>query len=179
MITFFLSSGHRAACRRTAGFTLIEMIMVIVLTGIIFAIGGTLLSEAMRAYFRGQDITDADWQGRLAFERMTRELRAIRSVSAADLALPAADRLQFRDAGGNPVCFYLSGGRLMRSADAPGAACTTDPQPLADNVSGLSFTFWDSAGGTIGAPYYIAAALTITTGDYSGNFRSTVRPRSL
>ena len=176
------SVNLRRRARRNAGFTLIEMVIVIVLTGIVFAMGGLLLSEAVRAYFRGQAINDTDWQGRLASERMTRELRAVRSATAADLALPSADRIQFHDTDGNPVCFYLSGGRLMRSADGPGAACgTTEAQPLADGVAALTFSWWDSGGvstATVGSVMYVTASLSITQTDYSGTFRSTVRPRN-
>ena len=44
--------------RRRAGFSLIEMIMVIVVLGVIAAVAAPALSNAFRAYFTGKDIAE-------------------------------------------------------------------------------------------------------------------------
>jgi prepilin-type N-terminal cleavage/methylation domain-containing protein len=169
---------------RQRGFSLVEMVLVIVLTGIVFAIGGTVLNEGFRSYFTARDITDADWQPRIAMERMAREIRAVRSATAVDLAITPATQIQFFDSDGGGVCFYrdIATNRLMRSADGPGAACpTTPPQPLADNVTTMTFSYWDNAGAstaTVTAVYYVTVQIGISAGDYVGTFRTNVKPRN-
>ena len=61
--------------RATQGFTLVELVIGIVLLGVIAALGSVMLREGFNAYFAGRDLTDADWQARVALGRMTRELR--------------------------------------------------------------------------------------------------------
>jgi hypothetical protein len=86
------------------------------------------------------------------------------------------------DTDGNGVCFYRSGNRVMRSANGPASACgTTNAQPLADNVTALTFTYWDNTGVATAVAanvYYITVDLTVAEGGYSGQFRTNVRPRN-
>jgi len=74
-----------------------------------------------KSYFLARDITNSDSQVRVAFERMTRELRQIRSPIAADLDIASAAQVRFFDIDGNGVCFYRDAvnNRLMRSSDGP------------------------------------------------------------
>jgi hypothetical protein len=70
----------------------------------------------------------------------------------------------------------------MRSANGPASACgTTNAQPLADNVTALTFTYWDNTGVATAVAanvYYITVDLTVAEGGYSGQFRTNVRPRN-
>jgi prepilin-type N-terminal cleavage/methylation domain-containing protein len=176
---------HARPCRAPRagrGFTLIEMIAVIVLLGIIFGFGGVLLGNLFTGYSLKRDATDAEWQAKVALERMARELRAVRMATAADLDIVSAAQIRFVDTDGNGVCFYRNGNRVMRSADSPASACgTTSAQPLADNVTALTFTYWDNTGTATAVAanvYYITVDLTVAEGGYSGQFRTNVRPRN-
>lgn len=170
---------------RRRGFTLVEMVIVIVLVGIVFAIGGTLLSQFFNSFFSAQNITEGDWQGKVAFERMARELRSISvdNLGTKQLAI-SASQVRFTDTDGNNVCFYLNGSVLTRAGDGPAAATCgpTSPQPLADNISLLTFSTWKTDGTdaafVVANVYYIAVQVTVAKGDYSGTFRTNVRPRS-
>ncbi|MEW6330519.1 MAG: type II secretion system protein [Pseudomonadota bacterium] len=174
---FYPGSG-----RAGRGFTLIEMVAVIVLLGIIFGFGGVFLGNVFTGYTLKRDATDAEWQAKVALERMARELRAVRLATAADLDIASAAQVRFTDTDGNGVCFYRSGNRVMRSANGPASACgTTNAQPLADNVTSLTFTYWDNTGtatATVANVYYITVDLTVAEGGYSGQFRTNVRPRN-
>jgi prepilin-type N-terminal cleavage/methylation domain-containing protein len=175
---------HAGLRRHGCGFTLIEMVAVIVVAGIIFSFGSVLLGNVFSGYSLKRDAADADWQAKVALERMARELRAVRSATAADLDIASATQIRFVDTDGNGVCFYrnAAANRIMRSADGPATACgTTNPQVLADSVAVLAFTYWDNAGATTSAVtdvYYIAVALNVAEGSYSSSFRTNVRPRN-
>lgn len=175
----------RRSCRRARGFTLVELILVIILAGIIFGFGSVLLGKTFSSYSLKQDIADADWQAKVALERAARELRALRSATTADLDIASAAQLRFVDTDGNGVCFYRNAGanRMMRSAQAPGIP--GDPcsggQALADNITALTFTYWDNTGNataTVASVYYITLEMTVVEGGYSGQFRTNVRPRN-
>lgn len=157
-----------------------EMVIVIVVVGVIFAIGALVLGRAFESYVLAQQTTDVDWQGRVALERMVRELREIRSATAADLAL-AANEIRFNDLSGAPVCFRLSGGTLQRSADGPAGACgTTSPQPLADNVAALNFDYYQHDGNVAVLPtqvFYITVRAQVTDGSISESYRVSLQPR--
>lgn len=173
----------RVIPRSAAGATLVEMIVVIVIFGIVMSIGVLVLGRSFETYQLTREVTNVDWHGRVALERLTRELREIRSATVTDLEFTAtpATQLKFIDAAGGSVCFYLSGGRLMRSADGPGGTCgTTSPQPLADNASSLNFYFHQSDGSNATLAtnvYYIAVSFTVTNGQVSEPYRVSVQPR--
>ncbi|HFE37226.1 MAG TPA: type II secretion system protein [Gammaproteobacteria bacterium] len=63
--------------KKPTGFTLIEMIIVIVLLGVISAILTPFISKAMQAYGASKARSDLVSKGRLAMERMAREIRHV------------------------------------------------------------------------------------------------------
>jgi prepilin-type N-terminal cleavage/methylation domain-containing protein len=174
--------------RDRAGFTLVEIVMVIVIVAGVFAVGGLVMGRAFESYDLARTSTDTDWQGRVAFERMVRELREIRSVAATDLSFPGAfpsAQIRFIGANGTSGCFALSGGSLQRGDDAPAAAsCATNLRPLADNVAagGLNFYYYASDGSeavSVGLVRYITVTLAVSRGGVSETYRSTVRLRRI
>lgn len=104
----------RPAIRRNAGFTLVEMIIVIVITSIIAAVVAVFLRAPVQGYFdsaRRAELTDtAD----TALRRITRDLR---------LALPNSVRVS-----GTAVEFLQTrtGGRYAAESDGSGAADILD-----------------------------------------------------
>jgi len=120
-------SAHAAVCAQSSvlspqsskGFTLVEMIMVIVITGIIGGIVAVFLKAPVQQYMdvaRRADMTDiAD----TALRRVTRDLR---------LALPNSVRVTGACAGAGTTCFIeflptTGGGRYRADIDATDDVC--------------------------------------------------------
>jgi len=128
-----------------------------------------------------EKITQNDWQGRLALERMTRELRTVRTPTPADLNIGAAGQITFTDFAGNTIVYRQTGNTIERSQNA-GAF-----QPLADNVSTtspLSFSYLRSdgvtpeSGGVSANVYYLTVSFTVSSANASATYRGAVKPTS-
>jgi len=170
--------------KRARGFTMVEMIITIVVVGIIFVLGGMVLGKAFQSFELTQRSTDVDWQGRVAMERMARELRQIHSPTATSLDITSAVQVRFIDIDGSGVCFYRDGAtsQLMRSTSGLALACNAvaaNPQPLADNVVAVNFDYYQSDGSVAGGStvvYYISVRLQVTEGSITETYRTTVQP---
>ena len=162
--------------RSAPGFTLIEMVTVMVLFGILAAIAAPVMNSVFQSYFTGRDIADVDWQGRVALERMSRELRAIRAP--ADITITSASDITFIDVEGNTIRYCLGA-----VGTCPGAAADLmrNSQPLASGVSGLAFSFLTRAAAATATPaqvFYVNVDFTATRNAVSRAHRTTVSPRN-
>lgn len=136
--------------KNTKGFTLIEMIMVITLLGIIAAIIAIPLLQGARGWFDATTREGITQSGRIAIERMTREIRntaRVDSVTALCATPPcpcisaaSATSFTFSDMSGdltacNTITFSWAGvgNPIIRGADT-----------LADNVNSLNILYYDS-----------------------------------
>ena len=153
------------------GFTLIEMVMVIVLAGIIAALGSKMLVAGFSSYQASRDLIQAQWQGTIAMERLSRDLRTIRSATAVDLTLTPATQITFTDTNAIVISYTLSGTTLMRNG-----------QPLADGVTSLGFSYIASDGKTTAATaaqtHYVVVDIAVSILGSSYTARTTVHPRA-
>ncbi len=163
---------------RPAGFTLIEVVMTLIVMGVLATIGASVMSRGFLSYFVGREIAQDDAQGRLALERMARELRNVRST--ADLTIGVQDQISFTDVDGNPIAYRRNASsQLERSQN--GVAGTY--LPLADNVSALTISYLHTDGfiaepytGSATLVYYITVELTVKTSNVNATYRSTFKP---
>lgn len=155
------------------GFSLVELIVVIVVLGIVGSMGAIVIRDGMLGYLRGREITSADWQGRLALERITRELRDVAAPASAniDASSCGSSTFAFSDIDAVPISYTQSTTTLLRNS-----------QPLADNVTGLRFYCLQSDGQTYtttpSAVYYVTVSMIVATTNTSATYRSTVKPRN-
>ncbi len=119
---------------RQRGFSLIELTLVMMILSIIATIGSQMLGNGFNAYFTGRDLINAEWQGRYAMQRISRELRDVRSATAGDLVI-GANQITFTDNNANVVTYTLAGNTLTRNG-----------QPLADGVANLAFNYIQADG---------------------------------
>jgi prepilin-type N-terminal cleavage/methylation domain-containing protein len=153
------------------GFSLIELVLTLLILGIIAAVVSQYALQGIRSYSGEQDRGDAHAQARLAAERLAREVRAIRSATAADIPIMAATDLQFTDSLGQTIRFTWAANVLARNG-----------QTLAVNVTSFAFTFLQADGATAAAVpadlWFVQIALTAAQGATSLPLRVRVHPRN-
>jgi prepilin-type N-terminal cleavage/methylation domain-containing protein len=162
----------RFSILRQLGFSLVELIVVIVVLGVVASMGAVAVRDGILGYLRGREITSADWQGRLALERITRDLRDAEEIAAGSCANSTPPfTFAYSDINAAPISYTQSTTTLLRNG-----------QPLADNVTGLRFYCLQSDGQTYtttpAAVYYVTVSMIVSTANTNATYRSTVKPRS-
>lgn len=151
------------------GYSLIELIIIILITSILVGLGSKLLVAGLNGYITAKDTTDAVWQGRIALERIARDLRKIQSPSGITTA--AVNQLIFNDTDNTTITYALSGTSLTRNS-----------QILASGIGSLSFTYFDETGtstAVLSAIRYITITLNVTQGNTNFNVITSIYPRNL
>jgi prepilin-type N-terminal cleavage/methylation domain-containing protein len=145
------------------GLTLLELTIVILITGFIAAGAVEMLRLGVEGQILAQKTQTLAWDGEIAIARLTDDLHTIKSP--ADIATATASALTFTNYNGATIAYRLSGGQLLRNSN-----------PLANHVSSLAFTYFDSAGvttATIANIRYIGVNLTLSD-DVSYDFTTGV-----
>lgn len=157
--------------QRSKGFTLIELILVIVILGIIAVAGSLLLQQGLNNYFTNQAITDASWQGQIALQTMARRLREIRSPT--DITTASATQLSFTDINNNAVSYQLIGSNLLLNGSVLISGV---------NNASSSFAYLDSNTTTtavLANIRYITINLAIAKNNVNYTLRTTIYARNL
>ena len=165
-------ASTRFPIKRQSGFSLVELIVVIVVLGIVAGMGAMVVRDGMLGWLRGREITSADWQGRLALERITRELRDVASPNYSNITATSCgtSSFTFSDITSTAISYSQNITTLLRNG-----------QPLADNITGLRFYCLTSAvqpTATLSAVYYISVSMVVATTNTSATYRDTVKPRN-
>jgi len=137
------------------GYTLIETIMVIVILGIIGGITFQVVAAGVEAFKKTSDRKELYDQGRLAMERMVRELRDAKEVTesaGSSITFKKAHPAQAAD-NIEKIKYELVGSDLKRVGDPE----SEDPptSALASNVSSFTVTrIAGSSGGSVATRIY-------------------------
>ncbi len=154
---------------KQAGFTLIEIILVIVIIGIIAGTASSMLGEGLNAFLTANNVTDADWQGQIAIQRMERDIRAVRS--AADISTASTNQFAFVNNTGTSITYTLSGSNLLRNS-----------QTLATGVQTLAFAYSDLNGNSTATPSairFVSVTLNVTQKKANYNLTTSINLRDL
>jgi Tfp pilus assembly protein PilW len=156
---------------REHGSTLIELIITIVVVGLIAAVIGMLMLQGMRAFTAQDTKATMTTQGRLAIERIARDLRLARSRSATDIPVMGAAALTFVDTSGTTIAYAAGAGSITRNGTVLASAPTAT----------LAFSYFQQDGsGAVSADqvWTIQVDMTFTGSNESQGFRVRVHPRN-
>ena len=151
---------------------MVELTIVIVLVGVIAMTASLLIGQATQSYQTEDNYSGALNQGRLALEKMGREIRMIRSpadITACTVGPPLS--LTFTDTAGNVYAYTYSGTILRENGNT-----------LADNLTSLTITYYDKNG--VGTSFCTAATWTVTLnltasqGAENISLKMTLHPRN-
>ena len=157
------------------GFTLIEMIIVIVLVGILATMAAMIIMQGVRAYSVEQSRSDAHYQAKIAMERMAREIRLIRSSTVTDIPTMTGTTLRYNDINGLQMGFRLNGGNIERTEDN-----AVSWQTLATNITGTGGNIFTYLYNNAIPPslWLVQIQFIATQGTESIDIRTTVHPRN-
>ena len=150
--------------KRIVGFTLIELIIVIILVGVLAAASGIIINQGFNSFLYSENMTQYDWQAQLALERMVNDFRNI--PSTANITTIASNQFVFVDTSGNTVTYALSGTDLTRSG-----------QELISGAASFNLNYYDSSGNstnTISAIRYIQMSVGVTENSITNTFSTLV-----
>ena len=162
---------------REAGFTLIEVIISLVMTGIIASMVGTGIVTVTKGYIFAIENAHMAQKSQLAMARVSRELTELTEITAASSTAVTIESLSgIRIIG-------LDGTNIKI---APQGVLLTNGDILADNVNNLAITYFKGANpwvqGTddIQLLSAIQTDMVLTRNDGAGNvtFTTTVNPRN-
>jgi prepilin-type N-terminal cleavage/methylation domain-containing protein len=157
------------------GFTLIEMIVVIVILSIISAITINFLINSLKIYTMTVNQKTLLDEGELALERMCRDIRDARSItspasgSSGSLITFIRNNATVQDVAAENITFRLTGTNLEKVKASPVATSS-----LASNVS----TFTVTRGAAGNDEITIVLTLSLTSGE-NVTLQTKVYPKNL
>ncbi len=155
-----------------AGFTLVELVAVIVVSGIISVVFAKLLSSSVQMFEFITERKDAVHDCRLAMQRISRELRQI--ASADSIKYAAEDSLEF---------FKENGEALTIAWGA--SAVRLNGQPLVAGIASFQFKYFDDKGQELQVPvanmsniFNIYFEMLVKPGNRPFKISNEVQPRN-
>jgi prepilin-type N-terminal cleavage/methylation domain-containing protein len=164
---------------REAGFTLIELMMVIIIIGIMASVGVTSMLELGGSFVYSLDRRDLSAGADAALKRMEREIHRLKDDTSVITANSATYR--FVDVDNNTRQFALNAANLGRYDG-------TNTDVLENNVSSFAFTYLDYNLNTIVLPQvspnrtdikFVQVNMTIGSGTNAINYNIIIRPRNV
>lgn len=158
--------------RRQAGFTLVELIAVIVILGLVSVFAGLFLSTGMRGNLAAQQAQENAQRGQIALQRISLELRDMNGGPGAGNTAPrvTASSIEYttsQTALGGTRTLAFSGGQITLTPASGGA------QTLVDGVTSCTMA---STGDQ--ANHNIVFTVTFRLSGTTTPFSITVKPRN-
>jgi prepilin-type N-terminal cleavage/methylation domain-containing protein len=142
------------------GFTLIELLTVCTILSVVVASMFMFYFSGMKLWAVGNQKVELQQHGRIAMNRMTRELRQAKEIIASD---SNTGEISFVNLNGDQIKFYVSGTQLLRSGGN---------NPLANHVQSVVFIYSPSER-------TLKIELNLAEGEQRFALRTIVAPRNL
>lgn len=165
-----------------SGFTLVELLLVVVLIGILAGLTAPIISQGLSASNMVRSNLHTLEKLRYASERLTREIRQIdHGAGGYNLGNMNANRITFvKNDSGITVDVRLAGSILTLGYSSPAVTAT-----LSDEVSAFNLSYYDTAGAVTTSAAnlaYVQISLTLqnpsTLAVYSQRTRVGLRDQS-
>ena len=160
---------------RARGWTLVELVMVVVIVGMLAVFIGPLLLNTVAAYDRTEGTVTTYAKMRYAMERMAREVRAIRRNPADttdfDIASMTPANFTFTREDGTQVSIVAAGGNVTLTYVGTGAGVLTD------QVSAFNLAYYrqDGATAAAGATDVAFVEIAMTLADAPNSYPNRLR----
>lgn len=153
------------------GYSIVELVIVIVVLAIISALLSFFLLQGFSSYFEGEQVVQNQGAGALAMSMMSNDVRQVRDPTAVTAA--SSSQFAFTKFNGSTVTYSLSNGQLIRNEGS-------SPSVLASNVQAFPFQYYDATGAltsTLANIRYVDIDLVISESGGLSRFSTTVYPR--
>ena len=165
---------------RAGGFTLVELVVVMVLLGILAAAGSKMMSDTMLTSFIAVRSHSSGSQARYAMERISREIREMAfSATGYSVATMGASSIVFTKEDGTTVTITYSGTSVTLGYS--GGSTSTLTNQLSSGLTNV-FQYRDQLGGTTTDKEEVrfvdvTMAFTTTVNGVTGTATETLRNR--
>jgi prepilin-type N-terminal cleavage/methylation domain-containing protein len=119
------------------GFTLIELIIVIIIVGIVSVVVSELLVQATHAVATEHAASNVSSQARITFDKMVREIRMQHDLPSVNTIFDT-NRIRFLTLSGTCIEYKFANDMVLRSE---GASCVDASAIAIDNAESLTFTY--------------------------------------
>jgi len=180
--------------RSQKGFTLVELLVAMAIAGIVMAAGYSMYISQQKAYQTTEDVTALQQNLRSAMYFIENDMRmagynptrSSQAFSFTDIAPNSCTFLIDKNEDGTPqneserMTYRLSGNNLQKIYGTPTAPVSQ--QTIAENITGLSFTWYNNAGSTPangGDVRRVVVTITGTDGQHTRQLSSMINCRNM
>jgi prepilin-type N-terminal cleavage/methylation domain-containing protein len=156
--------------KKKHGFTLLEMLIVIIIISLVGTIGSIIIYNGFKAGFKGRELIEATSQARIALQRMSADIGEIRSN--LDLHIDSTSQFTFTTIYGNTITYAQSGNFLQRSIDGI-------KKNMTDGVTSLSFTYYNANNASTTSANLVRCIKIMATVTKNTNLQTISCPRNL
>jgi prepilin-type N-terminal cleavage/methylation domain-containing protein len=150
--------------KKYSGFTLIELVLVIVLMGVIVSASMKPLMQGLDTLVKSKDLNLIDWQGNNALEEIARNVRTI--MKSGNITTATATQFTFIDNSNATVSYTLSGNDILENSSV-----------LVSNATALAFVYYTRAGATtttLSAIRFVKVTITLALSGNTYSYSTTV-----
>ena len=170
------AAGFTFVKKETAGFTLIELVVVVAILLVTVGIAGDIIISLTRTFGKTQVSNDIETTSNFVLIKLEKEFRSATSVVTPAAVGASGNTLHFINKNGKRVCYVVTAaGLLNRSFDTVNCASQA-PLTANDSATGVLVTGTPAFTLTSDKPYVIKINMTFSsaTPNPSTTFSGTV-----